>query len=390
MLKTIPQYISAMSDTYGLTKTIGVIDICTTPSGEPIFYIGNNSIIFRIRHDGKYKMLKCYTREKQNLRRIYGERCLREELYIHSDDLRGEWVDVILDDWVEGITLHQAIIESLNNKQQLHKLAREFDRLAQQLLAEDWAHGDLKPENIIVTPEGELRLIDFDALFRPEFAGERSEEIGTAAFQHPARNIDYFDKSIDDYPITLISTALHALATNPALAERHDMEEALLLNPRDILNNRSKAYDEILELFAREGMAVQYRIALLLRSATPRLSDLERFINIAVAEHNPPFNESEGLILDNHHGLWGYRLNEEFVIPPLYDCGFEFSEGLAAVRVGGYWHYIGTHGSIILRCPQYESVKSFHNGRAVVVENGERKQIDHNGYIVEVGKFERY
>ena len=84
MLKTIPQYLSAMSDTYGLTKTLGVIDIYTTHNGAPWFAIGNNSVIFRIKHEGRDKMLKCYTRDKRNLRRIYGDKCLRVELYIHD------------------------------------------------------------------------------------------------------------------------------------------------------------------------------------------------------------------------------------------------------------------------------------------------------------------
>ena len=368
-----------MSDTYGLTKTLGVIDIYTDANGEPRIHIGNNSIIFHIRHQGEHKILKCYTRDKRNLRRIYGGRCLREELFIHSDNKHGEWVDVICDRWIEGVTLHQAITDNLGNPDTLSALADEFDLLAHHLLAEEWAHGDLKPENIVVTPTGELQLIDFDAMFRPEFAGESSDEIGTAAFQHPSRNSDYFDKSIDDYPIALISTALHALAIDPTLAERFDIDDALLMHPKDILSGKSEALDEILHLFATQGDAIHYRIAQLLRSTTPKLHALRELISFAVATPDNNSTTSEAPTLDARNGLWGYRCGEEFVIPPLYNCGFEFSDGVAAVCIEKCWHYIDINGRVVLRCPHYEAVKPFRNGEAVVIENGEKKRISLQG-----------
>ena len=365
-----------MSDTYGLTKTLGVIAICTTPNGEPIYHIGNNSIIFCIEHEGRRKMLKCYTRDKRNLRRIYGSKCLREELYIHHSNTQGEWVDVVLDDWIEGETLYRHILNNLGNTCKIAAIAEKFDSLAHALLAEDWAHGDLKPENIMVTPEGELRLIDFDAMFLPEMAGETSDETGTATFQHPARNADYFDKSIDDYPIAIISTALHTIAADPSFSERHNIEEHILVQ-KDIIAGKSALYDEILGIFAREGMALQYRIAQLLRSATPKLHGLGELLSYATKPTEEP--ASEELLLDNHNGLWGYRCGDKFTIPPIYDSGFDFSDGVAAVCIGGYHHYIDTAGRVVIKCPQYDAIKPFRNGRATVIEKGVRKEINLRG-----------
>ena len=65
--------------------------------------------------------------------------------------------------------------------------------MAAALTADDWAHGDLKPENIVADNRGRLHLIDFDAMFLPAFAGRHSPELGTAAFQHPARTVRDFD-----------------------------------------------------------------------------------------------------------------------------------------------------------------------------------------------------
>ncbi|MFQ8806413.1 MAG: hypothetical protein ACLR8Y_16630 [Alistipes indistinctus] len=63
-------------------------------------------------------------------------------------------------------------------------LAGRFDRMALWLLLQPYAHGDIKPDNILVEPSGELRLIDLDGMFLPQFAGERSVVLGSPTCQH--------------------------------------------------------------------------------------------------------------------------------------------------------------------------------------------------------------
>ena len=150
----------------------------------------------------------------EHLEAIYQEKLLRQELYVWQADGQGEWCDVVVDDWIEGITLYESVRRGAGSgdKAHLSNLARQFDRLALELLESDWAHGDLKPENILLDESGTLRPVDFDAMFLPVFAGEKSPELGTAAYQHPGRTAEDFDASIDDYSIATISTTLHALA----------------------------------------------------------------------------------------------------------------------------------------------------------------------------------
>ena len=99
-------------------------------------------------------------------------------------------------------------------------------------------------------------------MYLPAFAGEASPELGTAAFQHPARTIRDFNASLDDYPAALISTALHALALDPALYVRYPDADGLLFSPQQIRTD--EALREAIALFEGEGLAVQYRIARLL------------------------------------------------------------------------------------------------------------------------------
>ena len=85
--------------------------------------------------------------------------------------------------------------------------------------------------------------------------------------------------------------------------------------------------------------------------------------------------ETPELFVEN--GRWGYRTAERVVVAPLYDNGFDFTEGLAAVQLGGTWHYIDTAGRTRLSCPGCAAVKPFRGGKAQVVRNGERQEIAH-------------
>jgi len=353
--------------------------VCRDEQGRPCFSAGNSAAVFRIRLGGRIRSLRCYLRPMRHLKEIYGQRLLEKELYLHTSPETGVWVDTVLGDWIEGSTLHETVAQAaaLRDRESLQILVRLFDRLALALVTDDRAHGDLKPENIIVGDDGTLCPIDFDASYLPAFAGEISPELGTAAYQHPARTAADFDERIDDYPAALISTALHALAENPTLWDRYGSSDGLLYTPQRIASD--PAYRETLALFEKRGMAVQYRIAQLLTAPTLRLFGLAELLAEAVREKPAVRSGTEAetpeLFVEN--GRWGYRTAERVVVAPLYDNGFDFTEGLAAVQLGGTWHYIDTAGRTRLSCPGCAAVKPFRGGKAQVVRNGERQEIAH-------------
>lgn len=384
---TLRQYLFTLEDPRGLCRTLGPFELCRDASGRPCCSTGNSAYVFRIRRAGRTCALRCYARPTPRLRELYGPRLLPAELYLYTASDRGEWVDVVLDDWIEGAPLDGCIARAAEagDCSALARLAGAFDRLALRLTEAEWAHGDLKPENILVEPSGALRLIDWDAMYRPEFAGRRSPELGTAAFQHPGRTADDFDARIDDFPAALIATALHALALDPTLWQRWGGGDELLFSPRQIARDRALA--EVVERFAREGCAAAYRLARLLGSPTYRLPGLPRLFAALLgsqAAAAPDETDEEAgpdavpeLFVEE--GLWGYRIARRVVVEPLYDCGFEYSEGLAAVRLGSWWHFLDTAGRTVLHCPPCDAVKPFRNGRALVVRGSRRTEIDRTG-----------
>ena len=67
------------------------------------------------------------------------------------------------------------------------------------LLPSHLAHGDLKPDNIIVTADSNIVLIDYDGMFVPSMQGQYSRDLGTPQFQYKCRTISDFNEYIDDY-----------------------------------------------------------------------------------------------------------------------------------------------------------------------------------------------
>lgn len=379
-LYSLRQYLLTLEDPHGLTRTLGEAELCRDGRGRPLYSTGNSAAVFRIRRGGKMYALRCYFRPMRRLAAIYGERYLPRELYLYTTPEAGEWVDAVLCDWVEGETLHAALARAAEagDGERLAQLSEAFDRLALELVTDDRAHGDLKPENLIVTPEGALVPIDSDASYRPEFAGETSPEIGTAAYQHPNRTAQHFDASLDDYPAALIASALHALRLDPTLHARYP-GDGLLFTPQRIAAD--PALREVLDLFERRGMAAEYRLARLLLSPTLRLPGLPELLRRLTAPEEAPAGTPE-LFVEN--GLWGYHCGGRRTIAPLYDEGFDFTEGLAAVRLGRTWHFIDTAGRTVLNCPHCEAVKPFRNGRAQVIRAGRRTEIDRCGRELDI------
>lgn len=375
MITSAYRYLSSLAEPYGLTRTLDGLELCRDADGNPICSVGNSAVVFKIRHDGRIRKLRCYTRPKRNLKSIYRDRLLPAELFVYTDGNRGEWCDVVVEEWTEGATLHGEIVRSLDNPARLAELARMFDRFALGLLGEEWAHGDLKPENLIVGTDGRLHAIDFDAMYRPDFTADDCEETGTRAFQHPDRE-KIFGKEIDDYPIALISAALHALALDPTLYGRFERADAMMISPARAVAGDDPALAAIEKTFAVHGDALHYRIARLLRSPRPELFGLADLLRCA---HSPVRSTEEPLRLEEHQGLWGYCDSAGFVIPPLYDCGFEFSDSLAAISIGGQWHFIDAAGRVAINCAGCDAVKPFRNGRAEKIAGGVRTAIGTDG-----------
>ncbi len=361
--------LTSMSNIDQMLRTLDGVEPLFRDSGELDYYVGNLAVVFRVKISGEVALFKCYVSSNQHLSAIYGDRFYPCELLVFTIAGESEWVDVVVDEWREGVTLLQVVgaLAESGSSDKIEVLARTFDSFALDLLSQEWAHGDITLENIIVGDDGALNLIDFDAMYLPCFSGESCCEVGTEAFQHPSRDDKTFDKSIDDYPIVLISTGLHLLAMEPQLFADTSHLDNFLFHPKDITRGRSPLYKHTLELFAQRGMASQYRVAQMLTSNSYRLPQLLELLAYSLRDSL----EDEPCDTLYHNGYWGYRSKSgEVVIPAIYDSAFDFSCSVAAVKIDKYWHYIDTKGELALNCSDCTAVKPARDGAFRVLRGG--------------------
>lgn len=373
-----------MANPYTPWRTLrGVEVVCR--DNMPEFFTGNASVIFRVKHEGKDKILKCYTRRNTHLQAIYGKSFYPAELGVSNILGQRHWVDCLLTDYVEGVSLHEVLCRPLTAKE-LSQLAKAFDDFALKLLEKDYAHGDLKPENIIVGDDGSFHAIDWDAAYVPSLQGNRATETGTAAYQHPMRTMELYDKHLDDYSIAFLSTLLHAYAANPSQAEYYRLHHEPQVHPRQITHPRPNYnfihqlnidsapelswLDQTLDDFARRCWARQYRIARLLYDNTPQLFALKRLMSLSAT------GSSNELEADVHHGLWGYNAEDGWVIAPYYDECNDPKDEILQVRLGGYKHLLTTDGRKIFTTPATTKLKIRGDEISIKTEGGEQRIIN--------------
>lgn len=96
------------------------------------------------------------------------------------EEFEGSMILVL--EYVEGETLDLFLHDPLSN-QSLRKIIRQLAQGVQAAHQCDCLHLDLKPQNVLITPDGNAKLIDF-GLMRP-ISSDRSVGSGTPAFMAP-------------------------------------------------------------------------------------------------------------------------------------------------------------------------------------------------------------
>ena len=226
----------------------------TDNNGNPMMTSGNFAVVFKMRDEKNDKLyaVKCFLKDQPNRAENYWMiaeeleyvsssfltkfQYLDNELFVDSANADGEEFPVLLMDWVEGINLDQYIRQHLHDSYQLHLLAYQFSRFALWLMPQPFAHGDLKPDNIMVREDGTLVLIDYDGMFVPAMKGQNAREMGSPDFRHPARTEETFNEHIDDFSLASILLSLRVIAEEPALLGKYGAAERLLFSEKDYRN----------------------------------------------------------------------------------------------------------------------------------------------------------
>ena len=250
----ISEYIEAIKSAEENFEELSYLRPVLSDDGLPIMTSGNFAVVFKMKDEqsGKFYAVKCFTKEQEGRAEAYREitkelenllspyilsiRYLEKELFVDTDQTTETEFPVLLMDWVEGKTLDKYLRENLDDKYALEMLAYRFSQLAQWLIPQPFAHGDLKPDNILVREDGTLVLVDYDGMYVPAMKGQKARELGSPDFRHPQRTEDDFDAHIDDFPLVSILLSLHTISIDPQLLEEYGAADRLLFSREDYLN----------------------------------------------------------------------------------------------------------------------------------------------------------
>ena len=247
----ISEYIEAIKSAEDNFEELSYLRPVLGDDGLPVMTSGNFAVVFKMKDEqsGKFYAVKCFTKEQEGRAEAYREiakelenvlspyilsiRYLDKELFVDTDQTTETEFPVLLMDWVEGKTLDKYLRENLDDKYTLEMLAYRFSQLAQWLIPQPFAHGDLKPDNILVREDGTLVLVDYDGMFVPAMKGQKARELGSPDFRHPLRTEDDFNEYIDDFAIATILFSLNHISKNTSLLEKFGAKDRLLLSSND-------------------------------------------------------------------------------------------------------------------------------------------------------------
>ena len=285
----ISEYLAAIRDAHdNLDKLSHLVPVLDN-YGEPYRSSGAFAVVFKMKDEqtGKCYALKCFTEEQEGRAEAYRQiaeelefvdspyitsvKYLEKELFVDSNCEDNEF-PVLLMDWIEGETMETYIADHYMDNYAMSMLCYRFCKMAAWLRSQPFAHGDIKPDNIMVRSDGTLMLVDYDGMFVPAMKGQTSPTIGTKDFSHPLRTIDDFDETIDDFALASMALSLKAISLNPSLLDEYGASDRLLFSAADYLDlSKSKTMTALQGLLADEEIKTLLSM-FLLASAKKNLS----------------------------------------------------------------------------------------------------------------------
>ena len=305
----ISEYVRAIQDASNNLDELAHLVPVLDDHGEPYRSSGAFAVVFKMKDEqtGKCYALKCFTEEQEGRAEAYRQiadelefvdssyitsvKYLDKEIFVDSSCEEDEF-PVLMMDWIDGETMENYIAENYQDNYAMAMLCYRFCKMAAWLRSQPFAHGDIKPDNIMVRPDGNLTLVDYDGMFVPILKGQKSPTIGTKDFSHPLRTIDDFDETIDDFALASIALSLKAISLKPSLLDEYGAADRLLFSAEDYRDlSKSKVMTALQELINDEELATFLSMFLLANAKKNLVLCSFRAFSIS-----KPFNVVEDLI----------------------------------------------------------------------------------------------
>lgn len=255
----------------------------TGPLGLPMPYAGNFADVYKVycpatRNTWAVKFFKREVRDLRERYRAISDHLIAAQLPFMTEfryleqgvRIGGSWYPLVKMRWIEGLSLNRFVAQSLAQPRMLDQLFQLWIKVATRLRGAGIAHADLQHGNVVLVPEGDqgkllLKLIDYDGMYVPALAGQRSSELGHPNYQHPQRETTRaYNAELDRFSHLSICCALRCLTVGRLpLWERFNTEENLLFKAQDFAQPaESRLFRELWMLRDPDARALVGRLAL--------------------------------------------------------------------------------------------------------------------------------
>lgn len=213
----------------------------------PLVHSGQYAAVFKLNGPRHSWAVRCFLHNFEDRTQRYraiSDFILRDDLECTVDfelidkgiKVGSQWFPILKMKYVEGEALGSYIRNNMHSPAKLIHLASSFKEMMLALKENGIAHGDLQHDNIVVTADEQLRLIDYDGMFVPALNGWHSNELGHRNYQHPARTDTHYSPNLDNFSVRIISGALALLCEDSSFWQFNKGDESLLLTREDYLS----------------------------------------------------------------------------------------------------------------------------------------------------------
>ncbi len=271
--------------------------ILRNAQGQPKPWSGAFAVVYKATlENGEQRALRVFSSESPERRERYelmsqymathSVRCMvnfeYRESAIRSTD--GRWYPLVIMDWVEGNTLFQWVDAQYRagNARAIRLAADVWAQVVHEVEEAGVAHGDYQQANILVTANGQMKLVDYDCMCVPALVGRRNLEIGVEPYQHPARDgLTPLSGTLDRFSALMIYLALRAIAADITLWNTfvlQPMYDKLMFRKEDIRNPQESPLINVLRRSPDEE--VREFTEILLRCAHGPIGDVPALASV--------------------------------------------------------------------------------------------------------------
>lgn len=385
-------YIESILNPNGRFKTLDGIYANLDEHGDPVMLIHNNYVSFEVVWHRTNYWLQCFFNGHPDSMRLisdhtspYLAQCtfLSNEIAIFDQLGTIHYQDVMLQQRSEGEKLNDFISGCCErgDTESLIKSLHAISRMSQWLYTNSFTHHNIKPSNIIITPNCEPILINYESTQTEHTQDDNGALciIATAIYTSIYAPHTYNNTFFEPTNINKLATQIVATVNN---------EHPLLSAAYKILKNDygdRETLNALLELMAE--------------TSTMYLTDttMPQRIKSRIAVEPVDFSQydfvgklSDNMIVVNNNGEWKFiDKHGNRVINATFKNAYDFEEGRAVVDTGDGFGLIDHDGNFVI-APTFDDLTwDCDSGIAIVMRSGYYGLYDRCGVQITDIKYNR-